>query len=535
MGWRDYYGSRSLGSGKSKGFEKSKREYNTNHTAAQKEKLYKNRLNIFNWVSNKFGAGAKKNNETDVPVTDLENFSAAGAFGGMIDVYNRYVYASEASKEAKIQTYREMAKYPEICFAVDEYVNEAVNPDKEGKVMELVIKSSSIKDNANIRKTLEAEWAHVTYDIVEADKNIDPWFRGFMVDGEIGVEKVIDNDNPQKGIIRIKKLRTTRLHPIWDDIESDNVSQFVYKTETDLMVMPKEQVAYANSGDYEYNREEDDKVILGFLEPAKIAYKRLKQLEDAVVIYRLIRAPERRVFKIDVGQLPKGRAEQYMKELMTKYHQRKFFDSSKGEVSESLDVMAMTEDFWFPVFNGGKSSSVDTLQGGQNLGQIDDVIFFLQKLYKALRVPASRFESDTGFSIGDTSDITREEVKFVKQVRKFSDRFASIFKDIFLTHLRLKGIVKEYGINEEDIHVHMFSNNLFDQFMAAKIEDIKFSKFSNVAEMVGGDEPLMSKEFAFKKYLEMSETEYEKNEELLFSEKAARKAGQDNSEKESKE
>mgnify|MGYP003951318065 FL=1 len=229
------------------------------------------------------------------------------------------------------------------------------------------------------------------------------------------------------------------------------------------------------------------------------------------------------MFNIDVGQLPKGKAEQYMKELMTKYRQRKFYDPKSGDVSESLDVMAMTEDFWLPVFSGGRQSTIDTLAGGENLGQIDDVIFFLKKLYRSLKVPASRFESDTGFSIGDTSDITREEVKFVKQVRWYSDRFASLFKNVFLTHLRLKGIVEQYGINDEDIHVRMFNNNLFDRFMEAKIESMKFEKFSNVADMIktSDDKPLMSKEFAFKKYLEMTDTEYEKNEELLQAEKAA--------------
>lgn len=522
MSWREYYGfSRTSGSGAAGGYQKSKREFNNTHTAAQKEKIYRQRQNIFSYVRNMF-SNNKKNNETDVPVSEIENFSAAGAFGGVIDTYNRYVYAAEANKEGKIQIYREMAKYPEISFAIDEYVNEAINPNKEGKIMELIIKSNSIRENDNLRKTLEAEWDHLVYDIMRADENGSIWFRDFIIDAEFALEKVIDNENPQKGIVRTKKLRTTKLHPIWDDLEADDVAQFVYKTETQALAMDPEMVAYCNSGDVVYNVTEDDKVVLGLLEPAKTTYKRLKQLEDAVVIYRLVRAPERRVFKIDVGQLPKGRAEQYIKETMQKYRQRKFFDPKSGDVSESLDVMAMTEDFWFPVFNGGRASTVDTLQGGENLGQIDDVVFFLNKLYRSLKVPISRFESDTGFSIGDTSDITREEVKFVKQVRAYSSRFANIFKSVFLSHLRLKGIVEQHGIREEDIYVRMFSNNLFDQFMEAKIQEMKFNKFANVADMVGGDQPLIAKEFAFKKYLEMSDDDYEKNEELLASEKAAK-------------
>lgn len=522
MGLRNFFGYGFGGSfffgGRRKGMQSTKNRANLELSPAQKEAVYKNRFNVF--------AHLKRNRSPDptseqMAVTDLEGFSAAGAFGGMIDVYNNYVYSVEASKEQRIALYREMAKYPEISFAVDEFVTEAVNPDDEGKFMDLIIKSDAIKSNSNIRKTITTEWNRLIYDIIQADEFVHQWFREFMIDGEIGFEKVIDNENPSNGIKRIKKLRTTKLHPLWDDLEIDQISSFAYKTESNILALPVDNVAYANSGFYEYNQTEDDKVVLSFLEPAKTTYKRLKQLEDSLVIYRLVRAPERRVFKIDVGNLPKGKAEQYIKELMIKYRQRKLFDPRTGEATDGLDVMAMTEDFWFPIFNGGRASEVTSLAGGDNLGQMDDVTYFRDKLYKGLKVPIKRFESDTGFSIGDTSDITREEVKFVKQVTQYSKRFANLFKQIFITHLQLRGITEEFGITQEDIAVHMHNNNLFDKFFQAKVTELNFQRFEGFSSLINTDKPMLSREWVAKKILELSDDDWDKNQELLVAEEAA--------------
>lgn len=491
---------------------------NATMSSTEKEAVYKNRFNIFNHLASK--RKPESSNEA-MPISDMEGFNLGGSFSGAMDVYSRYVYSIEASKEERLAVYREMAKYPEISFAIDEFVDEAINPDKEDKFMELIIKSDAIKNNQNIRKTIETEWDRLIYDTIEADQNCDQWFREYLIDGEIGFEKVLNNEHPELGVVGIKKLRTTKLHVLWDDVEVDKISLFYYRSENQAQPLPVEAVAYASSGIFECNRSEDDKLVLSFLEPAKTTYKRLKQLEDALVIYRLVRAPERRVFKIDVGNLPKGRAEQYLKDLMVKYRQRKLFDPATGQASEGLDVMAMTEDYWLPLFNQGRSSEITTLEGGQNLGQVDDVTYFLKKLYRGLKVPIKRFESETGFSIGDTSDITREEVKFTKQVKRYSKKFANIFKQIFITHLDLKGIIKECGISKEDITVHMFANNLFDKYFEAKIDDLKFQRFQGYATLIDTERPMLSKEWVAKKILEITDTEWDKNIELLTTEEAA--------------
>jgi hypothetical protein len=523
MGMRNFFG---FGFGGGNGFNRRnaslmsrKNIANATMSPTEKEAVYKNRFNIFNHLASK--RKPESSNEA-MPISDMEGFNLGGSFSGAMDVYSRYVYSIEASKEERLAVYREMAKYPEISFAIDEFVDEAINPDKEDKFMELIIKSDAIKNNQNIRKTIETEWDRLIYDTIEADQNIDQWFREYLIDGEIGFEKVLNNEHPEMGVVGIKKLRTTKLHVLWDDVEVDKISLFYYRSENQAQPLPVEAVAYASSGIFEYNRSEDDKLVLSFLEPAKTTYKRLKQLEDALVIYRLVRAPERRVFKIDVGNLPKGRAEQYLKDLMIKYRQRKLFDPATGQASEGLDVMAMTEDYWLPLFNQGRSSEITTLEGGQNLGEVDDVTYFLNKLYRGLKVPIKRFESETGFSIGDTSDITREEVKFSKQVKRFSKKFANIFKQIFITHLDLKGIIQECGISKEDITVHMFANNLFDKYFEAKVDELKFQRFQGYATLIDTEHPMLSKEWVAKKILEITETEWDKNVELLTAEEEAR-------------
>jgi len=348
-----------------------------------------------------------------------------------------------------------------------------------------------------------------------------------MIDGEVYFEKIFDENKPDKGVTKIKKLMTARCFPLWEDIESDDINFFAYKTEREVLSLPSEAIAYANSGLYQYNHEEDDKIVLSVLDQAVTTYKRLKLLEDSLVIYRLVRAPERRVFKIDVGALPKGRAEQYLKELMRRYRQRKFFDPSTGDVSEGIDAMAMTEDFWFPVFQGGRSSDVTSLPGGQGLGEIEDVQYFLDKLYRGLKIPKSRFGEDGTFNIGNTDDITRDEVKFVKEVKRYCKRFSKIFKEIFITHLKLKEVWSELGLEEKDLNVVMTNNNLFDRYFEAKILDLKFENFSKFADLIDVQEPVFSTEMVVKKYLELSDEEWAENVEKLTAEQMLKKKQQE--------
>lgn len=513
MALRDYYSfGRNMGQGR------------TDHdmSSQEKEKLMKVRQGIFNQLQGQDVENEGKNEKTGL--TDISDFSGVADFTGMVNVYSKYIYQSEHDKTNRLEVYREMAKFPEIAFAIDEYTNEAINFDPTGlEFCDLAITNPSIAENEHARKTLLAEWRYLMYDIMDADEHVYSWFREYMIDGEVYFEKIFDENKQDKGITKVKKLMTARCFPLWEDIESDEINFFAYKTEREVLSLPSEAIAYANSGLYQYNHEEDDKVVLSILDQAVTTYKRLKLLEDSLVIYRLVRAPERRVFKIDVGSLPKGRAEQYMKELMRRYRQRKYFDPSTGDVSEGIDAMAMTEDFWFPVFQGGRSSDVTSLPGGQGLGEIEDVDYFLNKLYRGLKIPKSRFGEDGTFNIGNTDDITRDEVKFVKEVKRYCKRFSRIFKNIFITHLKLKDIWGELGLEEKDLNVVMTNNNLFDRYFEAKILDLKFENFSKFTDLIDAQEPVFSTEMIVKKYLEMTDEEWAKNVEKLTAEQAWKK------------
>lgn len=281
-------------------------------------------------------------------------------------------------------------------------------------------------------------------------------------------------------------------------------------------------VAYANSGIFDYP-DEDTKIVASYLDDTKIAYRKLKQIEDALIIYRLVRAPERRVFQIDVGNLPRGKAEAVIKDMIRKYRQRQTYDPSTGETSQSTNTMAMIEDFFLPNFNGGRGHKIETLPGGDNLGQIEDVMFFLDKLYRALRIPMSRMKADTGFSLGDTSDITREEVRFNKMVQVFVRRFTEVFVSVYMSHIRLKGYAREYGVTEKDIEIKMTSSNLFKEFLETnvftnRVENFeRFMPLTQVSE--DGTPPLFSARWLSKRFLKFTDEELLENEMYLEEDK----------------
>lgn len=490
-------------------------------TRKQQQQHYKRNYNIWDRQGDKYGRQM-------IPgATEMEDVTTASAadFQQEVGQLNSFVYRSEPNKIARLNSWREMSMFPEISFALGEIEDEAINFDAQGDFMQLIIKNPRFVQNENIARNLIKEWNYIIYDVMNSRKQINEWFMEFMVDGEIFFEKVVDPlTAKERGILRVKRLRPEFTYPIWEEVESDRVFEYIHKNDANILRMPTEMVAYANSGIYNYP-DRYTKEVRSYLEVAKIDYRKLKQLEDALVIYRLVRAPERRVFKIEVGKLPKAKAEAYVQQLMKKYRQRKVYDPATGEASQIIDTMAMIEDFWLPS-QDGRGSSIDTLPGGENLGQIEDVMYFLRKLYRALRIPMSRMEQDTGFSLGDTSDITREEVRFNKMVSKFVNRFSDVFLQVFLSHLRLKGYADEYGITEKDFLVKLNSNNLFEDFLESNIltqHAENFERFISYAEGDEENEPLFSKKWLMKRFLKFSEEDILENDEYLRQDKAKKK------------
>lgn len=485
----------------------------------QQARHYKRTYNIWDHQQDKYGGA-------EVPAaTEMEDVTTTSAadFQQNVGYWNNYVYQSEQDKVARLSTWREMALFPEISFALNEINDEAINFNDEGNFIELHITNPRLNQNENIVKNLVKEWNYIIKDVMKAGQYINEWFMDFMSDAEIFIEKVIDPTAArERGIVDIKRLRPEFTYPIWEDIETDDVNQFIHKKNGNILVMPPQMIAYANSGIYDYP-DEFTKIVISYLEDAKISYRKLKQIEDAVVIYRLVKSVDRRVFKIDVGNLPRARAEQVIKDTMRKYRQRQTYDPNTGETSQSKDTMAMIEDFFFPNFGNGRGHTVETLPGGENLGQIEDVLYFLDKLYRALKVPMSRMKADTGFSLGDTSDITREEVRFNKLVTKFMRRFKQIFMSVYMSHLRLKGYANEFGLTEKDFEIDMLTNNLFQEFLETNVFNNRADSFERFMPFTepgeDGSEPMLSKRWLMKRFLKFTDEEMMENEQYMKAEK----------------
>lgn len=488
-------------------------------TKAQQAQHYKRLYNIFDYQHDVYG-------KQEIPgATDMEDVTTTSAsdFQQNVGYWNSYVYHSEKDKANRLSVWREMSIFPEISFALNEITDEAINFDERNDCIEFTVTNPRYQQNTNIVRNLVKEWNYIYHDIMEVPKNINQWFIEFMIDGEIMFEKVVDPTTAKdRGILRTKRLRPEFTYPIWEEIESDEINQFVHKSKGNILIMPPDMVAYANSGIFDYP-DEDTKIVASYLDDTKIAYRKLKQIEDALIIYRLVRAPERRVFQIDVGNLPRGKAEAVIKDMIRKYRQRQTYDPSTGETSQSTNTMAMIEDFFLPNFNGGRGHKIETLPGGDNLGQIEDVMFFLDKLYRALRIPMSRMKADTGFSLGDTSDITREEVRFNKMVQVFVRRFTEVFVSVYMSHIRLKGYAREYGVTEKDIEIKMTSSNLFKEFLETnvftnRVENFeRFMPLTQVSE--DGTPPLFSARWLSKRFLKFTDEELLENEMYLEEDK----------------
>jgi hypothetical protein len=287
-------------------------------------------------------------------------------------------------------------------------------------------------------------------------------FRRWYVDGRIFYQKIIDAENPKNGITelkyldprKVKKIREVRkrrpeglISPTNINIADETVEYFVYNERgiqgaaaVQGIRIAVDTIAYCPSGLIDQNK---NGLVLSYLHKAIKPVNQLRMIEDSAVIYRIARAPERRIFKIDVGNLPKVKAEQYLRDVMARYRNKLVYDAATGEVRDDRNYMSMLEDFWLPSREGGRGTDITTLPGGQNLGEIADIEYFRSKLYRSLNVPVSRLESSTGFNLGRASEITRDELKFTKFVGRLRKKFTELFNDLLRTQLIIKGIIAE--------------------------------------------------------------------------------------------
>ncbi len=379
--------------------------------------------------------------------------NAGGHYGQYIDMDG----GQAKSENDQIMKYRDAAMHPEVDAAIEDIVNEAiVTTTAEGPVAIIL---EDINQPATIKNKIREEF----YKIVEMlNMNFQgaDIFRKWYVDGRLYYHKIIDTANPKGGIIelrcidplKIKKVREVKKDKdkaTGESLVKGTKEYYVFqnnnmnKTNQGLKIT-KDAIAYCTSGLF----SSDHKRVVSYLHKSLKTLNQLKMMEDSLVIYRLSRAPERRIFYIDVGNLPKGKAEEYLKNIMSKYRNKLVYNATTGEIKDHAKQMSMLEDFWLPRREGGRGTEITTLPGGENLGQIDDIVYFQKKLYRSLNVPINRLEQEAQFSLGRASEITRDELKFQKFIDRLRKRFSMLYMDILKTQLVLKGIVTEEEFNE---------------------------------------------------------------------------------------
>ena len=421
--------------------------------------------------------------------------------------YGTYVDLDGTAKNEVelISRYREMAMQPEIESAIDDIVNEAIVKDDDGQVTNIVLDNLNQPDK--IKKAIKEEFQNILR-ILNYNNMAHDIFRRYYIDGRLFYNVIIDKENPVAGIKELRyidprKLRKVReLKKQKDDktgAEVVNVANEYYIYNDKVVTgsstnygpvgvrITTDSIISVVSGLMDSRRA----VVLSYLHKAIKPLNQLRMIEDATVIYRISRAPERRIFYIDVGNLPKLKAEQYLRDIMVKYKNKLVYDANTGEVRDDRKFLSMMEDFWLPRREGGKGTEITTLPGGQNLGELEDVKYFQKKLYQSLSVPISRLEPNQGFSIGRVAEVTRDELKFAKFVDRVRNKFSDIFDQALRVQCVLKGICtnEEWSLFKENIHYDFIKDNNFSELKEAEL-------MTNRLQLLGSVDPYTGRYFS---------------------------------------
>jgi len=380
--------------------------------------------------------------------------AAGGFFGSYLDMEG-----TAKTEQDLIRRYREIALHPECDMAIEDIVNEAITSNENKQSVKVI--TDDLQYSSKIKVRIEQEFAEVLR-LLQFNTRGHDLFRRWYVDGRIFFQKVIDAENTKNGITelkyldprKVKKIREVRkrrpegmISPTNINIADETVEYFVYNergiqgaASVQGIKVAVDTIAFCPSGMIDQNK---NGLILSYLHKAIKPVNQLRMIEDAAVIYRIARAPERRIFKIDVGNLPKAKAESYLRDVMARYRNKLVYDASTGEIRDDRNYMSMLEDFWLPSREGGRGTDITTLPGGANLGEIADIEYFRAKLYRSLNVPVSRLEASQGFNLGRASEISRDELKFTKFVGRLRKKFTELFNDLLRTQLIIKGVIAE--------------------------------------------------------------------------------------------
>jgi hypothetical protein len=470
------------------------------------------------------------------PVPPNENDSVATVAGGYFGTYVDVDGGNNRNEYELIKRYRDMALHPECDSAVDEIVNEFVVSDADDSPVEIELSNLDIGNN--IKTKIRQEFEHIKK-LLNFDRRAHEIIRSWYIDGRTYYHKVVDLDNPKKGILELRYIDPLKLRRVRQQIKKNNdnppeaikgtaleydwgdyveyyiynpkgfASKFSNTTTFDFSTaqgvkIAADSIASAHSGLMDLNK----KMVLSFLHKGIKALNQLRMIEDSLVIYRLSRAPERRIFYIDVGNLPKVKAEQYLREVMNRYRNKLVYDGQTGEIRDDKKHMSMLEDFWLPRREGGRGTEITTLPGGQNLGELKDVEYFKKKLYNSLNLPPSRLTDDNkGFNLGKTTEVLRDELKFSKFIGRLRKRFSELFNDILKTQLILKGIIapEDWDDMEEHIQYDFLFDNHFNELKKLEMMRERTNIMLQMDPFVG---KYFSVEYVRKEVLMQTEKEY---------------------------
>ena len=464
-------------------------------------------------------------------------YVSSGFYGQYVDIEG--VFRNEYDL---IKRYREMSLHPECDEAIEDIVNEAIVSDLHDSPVEIDLSNLSVGDN--IKKTIRDEFKYIK-DLLDFDSKSHEIFRNWYIDGRLYYHKVIDLDNPRDGIQELRYIDALKVKYVRQMKKKDiNTPSLITPQDKKLAITPeldeyfeynptggatksysptngvqgsikiaKDAVTYCTSGLVDRNKH----ITLSWLHKGIKALNQLRMIEDSLVIYRMSRAPERRIFYIDVGNLPKVKAEQYLREVMNRYRSKLVYDANTGEVRDDKKFMSMLEDFWLPRREGGRGTEITTLPGGQNLGEITDINYFQKKLYKALGVPETRLGGEGGFNLGRSSEILRDELRFNKFVGRLRKRFSNMFLDMLKTQLLLKNVitVEDWSGMSEHIQFDYIYDNHFAELKQSELFQERMANLSQAEPYIG---KYFSQDYLRREILHQTDDEIVEQDKLIAAE-----------------
>jgi len=457
-------------------------------------------INLFGFeISKKVSAQNSVEAVSPIPKPTDESSATVAVGGGYYGQYVDLSNTDTVSDHELIRKYREAAMQPECDAAVSDIVDGAIASSDDSSPVDLTMGDLDLPNN--VKKQIIKEFNRVLK-LYKFNRNASEYFRNWYIDGKAYFNVIIDPNNPQKGIVELRPVESTHINKVKEiKQETDKKTGLEYEKVVDEYYVYSPDLGNNAADKLNGIKFATDAIIQvnsGIMDPDKIRtvshlhkamklVNQLRYMEDSLVVYRVSRAPERRIFYIDVGNLPKGKAEEYVQQVVSRYRNKLVYDANTGNISDDRRHMSMLEDFYLPRREGGRGTEITTLGGGENLGQIEDVQFFQRKLYRALNVPVARLEQDTAFSVGRASEVSREEVKFQKFIDRLRKKFSFMLMDALRIQLILKGVITEKDWNsiEESINISFLEDNYFAELKEFEILRERLEMSQMLEDIVG--------------------------------------------------